>query len=145
MAMTQSPAMSAAVARHRNRHGFALLSIMVAVVLLATGVMAIGAANTTRMRYQTTATSRSAALTLARTYLENVRARDPWSVVPESLAAVDGTGTVTPAGEFTRRLIVTTISANLIRIQVVVTAPRLPSAIVLTTNLYRGGTMAPIT
>ncbi len=124
-----------------SRPGFALLSLMVAVVLLATGVMAIGAANTARLRSQTSSTARSAGLNVARTYLENVRGRDPWGLATESPAQVDGTGAVSPNGEFTRVLNVTVLQANLLTIEIVVTGARLSAPIRLVTNVYRGGTI----
>ena len=114
---------------------------MVAVVLLATGVMAIGAANTARLRSQTQSTARSAGLNVARTYLENVRGRDPWTLVTEAPQIVDGSGNVTPSGEFTRQLHVTVNQTNLLTLYVVVTGPRLTSPIRLRTNAYRGGTI----
>lgn len=124
-----------------KRPGFALLSLMVAVVLLATGVMAIGAANTARLRSQTSSTARSAGLNVARTYLENVRGRDPWGLATEAAQQVDGTGTVRPNGEFTRVLTVSVLQANLLAIEVAVTGPRLSAPIRLVTNVYRGGTI----
>jgi type IV pilus assembly protein PilV len=126
------------------RPGFALLAILVAVVLLATGVMAIGAANTSRIHAQTQSTSRSAALNLARTYLENVRGRDPWSLATESPLRVDADGTANAAGAFTRQLTVTVVQTNLLRIEVVVTGPGATAPVSLLTNVYRGGTMTPI-
>ena len=124
-----------------RRAGFALLSVMVAVVLLATGVMAIGAANTARLRSQTHSSARSAGLNVARSYLENVRGRDPWSIVAESPAQVDGSGNIVPNGEFTRQLLVTVNGANLLTLEVIVTGPRLSAPIRLITNTYRGGTI----
>ena len=128
----------------RNRLGFALLSVMVAVVLLATGVMAIGAANTVRIRTQTQSTSRSAALNVARSYLENVRGRDPWSITAESATRVTAEGLPDANGAFTRQLQVTVERTNLLRLEVVVTGPGTAAPIRLMTNAYRGGTMTPI-
>lgn len=127
-----------------NRAGFALLSVMVAVVLLATGVMAIGAANTVRIRTQTQSTSRSAALNVARSYLENVRGRDPWSITSESATRVNAEGLADANGAFTRQLLVTVERTNLLRLEVIVTGPGTAAPIRLTTNAYRGGTMTPI-
>lgn len=131
-------------APHATRAGFALLAIMVAVVLLATGVMAIGAANTNRIRSQTQSTTRSAALNVARTYLETVRGRDPWSLATEPAVRVDATGAVTPSGAFTRELLITVERQNLLRLEVVVTGPGVSAPIRLLTNAYRGGTMTPL-
>ena len=124
-----------------QRPGFALLSLMVAVVLLATGVMAIGAANTARLRSQTQSTARSAALNVARTYLEKVRGRDAFSIATESPVQVDGSGVVTPSGEFTRAMQVTVVQANLITIEVTVRGPRMSAPVRLLTSAYRGGTI----
>lgn len=124
-----------------QRSGFALLSLMVAVVLLATGVMAIGAANTARLRSQTQSSARSAALNVARTYLETVRGRDAFSIATESAVQVDGSGVVTPSGEFTRRMQVTVVQANLITIEITVIGPRMTAPVRLLTNAYRGGTI----
>ena len=126
------------------RRGFAMLSVMVAVILLATGVMAIGAANTARIRSQSLSTSRSTALNLARSYIENVRGRDPWSVATESMVHVNAAGDVDPAGAYTRELLVTVERVNLLRLEVIVAGPGLAAPIRLMTNAYRGGTMTPI-
>ncbi len=144
--MTHRRAASAALdtTPRSPRAGFALLSIMVAVVLLATGVMAIGAANTNRIRSQTQSTTRSAALTVARSYLETVRGRDPWSIATEAPVRVDGNGAINPSGAFTRELQVTVDRQNLLRLEVIVTGPGVSVPIRLMTNAYRGGTMTPI-
>ena len=127
-----------------QRGGFALLSVMVAVVLLVTGVMAIGAANTARIRSQTRSTARSTALNVARSYLENVRGRDPWSVTAEPVVRVNASGAVDPNGAYSRELMVYVERTNLLRLEVVVTSPGTSAPIRLVTNAYRGGTIAPI-
>lgn len=124
-----------------KRSGFALLSLMVAVVLLATGVMAIGAANTARLRSQTQSSARSAALNVARSYLESVRGRDAFSIATESAVRVDGSGVVAPSGEFTRTMQVTVVQANLITIEITVIGPRMLAPVRLITSAYRGGTI----
>lgn len=127
----------------RLRGGFALLSVMVAVVLLATGVMAIGAANTVRLRSVAKSTVRSTALNLARGYLEELRGRDPWSLASEGVVTIDDAGLPNPAGRYTRQLVVTEMRANLLQVQVIVTSGALTAPVSLVTNTYRGGTMAP--
>ena len=135
---------TATAAQPSQRDGFALLSVMVAVVLLVTGVMAIGAANTVRIRSQTQSTARSTALNVARSYLENVRGRDPWTVTAEPVVRVNASGAVDPNGAYTRELLVYVEHTNLLRLEVVVTGPGTSSPIRLVTNAYRGGTIAPI-
>ena len=89
--------------------------------------------NTRRSRV---ATSRSAALNVARSYLERVRGRDPWSLNNEPVVRVDGSGELALlTGEFTRELRVTVDRANLLTLEVIVTGPRLPAPIRLMTNM----------
>ena len=135
---------AAAPVQPSQRRGFALMSVMIAVVLLVTGVMAIGAANTMRIRTQTQSTARTTSLNVARTYLENLRGRDPWSLSAEAVVRVDASGAVDPAGAYTRELFVTVERTNLLRIEVVVTGPGTSAPIRLMTNVYRGGTITPI-
>jgi Tfp pilus assembly protein PilV len=144
--LNEQPAVTsnASDAPRGQRRGFTLISLMVAVVLLSTGVMAIGAANTTRIRTQTMSSTRSAALSIARTHLESVRGRDVWSIADENEARVDASGQVTSNGAFTRRVHVTVERQNLLRVEVIVTGPRMPSPIRLVTNTYRGGTLTPL-
>ena len=135
---------AAAPVQPSPRRGFALMSVMIAVVLLVTGVMAIGAANTMRIRTQTQSTARTTSLNVARTYLENLRGRDPWSLSAEAAVRVNASGTVDPVGAYTRELLVTVERANLLRIEVVVIGPGTSVPIRLMTNVYRGATITPI-
>lgn len=125
------------------RGGFALLSVMVAVVLLATGVMAIGAANTMRLQSVTKSTVRTTALSLARGYIEELRGRDPWSLATEGEVTIDEAGVPTASGRFTRQLLVTEVRSNLVKIEVIITGSALTVPVSLVTNTYRGGTMTP--
>ncbi len=132
-----------AAARTGQRPGFMLVSVMVAIVLLGTAVMAIGAANTTRIRAQTLATSKGAALNVARQHLENLRSQDPWSLTSESGVRVDANGAPSATGEFRRSVSIDVVRQNLIIIEVMVEGQRLAQPIKLITNSYRGGTMTP--
>jgi Tfp pilus assembly protein PilV len=129
--------------RSSQRRGIALVSVMVAILLLSTGVMAIAAANASRIRSQSQSSTRGTALNIARTYLEDVRARNPWTLASEAVVRTDAAGVVTPGGAFTRELIVTVERANLLRLEVVVTGPG-ATPIRLLTNAYRSGAMTPI-
>jgi hypothetical protein len=138
MAVVAPPAAAPAT----QRAGFALLSIMIAIVLIATGVMAIAAANTTRQRQQTVSGARTGALNLARDYSEIVRGRDPWTLTSESPVSVDATGALASTGEFTRELLVSIDKPNLLRVEIVVTATSLTNPVRLVTNIYRGAKIA---
>ena len=137
------PAPARSVRATGQRAGFTLIALMVAVVLLSTGVMAIGAANTTRIRAQTGASAKDVALNVARQHLENLRGSDPWSIATEAGVQVNASGVASATGQFTRSVTVTVERSNLITIEVVVQGPRLAQPVTLITNAYRGGTMTP--
>jgi type II secretory pathway pseudopilin PulG len=139
------PASARSVRPAGQRAGFTLIALMVSVVLLSTGVMAIGAANTARIRAQTVASSKDVALNVARQHLENIRGGDPWAIATESGVQVNASGVASATGEFTRSVTVTVERSNLITIEVVVQGPRLAQPVRLVTNAYRGGTMTPRT
>jgi hypothetical protein len=128
-----------------RRGGFALLSVIVAVIMIATGVMALAAANTTRMRYQTTSTSRAVALNIARDYHEEVRARNPFTLADEPEARVDAGGFAVSNGEYTREMKVTVTRANLLTLEIIVGVPRNGVPVRLLTNIYRGVKLSPRT
>lgn len=120
-----------------------MISVIIAVVMIATGVMALAAANTTRMRYQTTSTSRTVALNIARDYHEAVRARDPFRLDNEAVARVDAGGTPVANGEYTRELKVTSTQPNLVTVEIIVGFPRGGAPVRLLTSIYRGVKLAP--
>lgn len=114
-----------------------MLALIVAIVILTTAVMAITAANTARLKTQTVSSGRSSALAIARSYMETVRGRDPWTLESETAARVDGAGIASATGAFTRELRITATQANLVRAKVIVTAPRLATPVQLITDVYR--------
>lgn len=131
-----------ATRRPGARPGFALVSLMVALFLLSIGVMAVGAANVSRLREQSSATLRARALTIARSHLEELRARDAWTIVDEPGVTVrDDGATGTTEAAFTRSVGVTVDRPNLVTVVVEVRTPRLVTPVRLSTQVYRGGTM----
>ena len=147
LAVTSAPAPGAetAVATTGRRGGFALLSVIIAVIMIATGVMALAAANTTRMKAQTTSTSRTVALNIARDYHEAVRARNPFTLGSEAEARVDAGGNPVANGEYTRELKVTVTRPNLLTVEIIVGVPRNGAPVRLLTSIYRGVKLAPRT
>jgi type IV pilus assembly protein PilV len=89
------------------------------MVLLSVGVLALAGATQVSMRVVNTENLRNASLQLARSYLEQVRGRDPDLIVTEAATRIDETGTVNPAGRFTRSLTVSAMTdTTLIRVRV---------------------------
>ena len=124
--------------RVRSRRGFTLVSMLMAIILLAVGLMALAGANAQTVTMQTLSQNRTNAIAIARAYMEQVRTRDPWSIVSESSVALNGDGQVSGSGEYVRTLTVTIIRQNLIQIVVDVRYPRGTQPVQLTTSFFRG-------
>lgn len=122
----------------KSRRGFTIISMLVAIILLAVGLMSLAGANAQTVTMQTLAQNRTSAIAIARAYLEQVRTRDPWLIASESAVNLDSDGQVATGGKFIRTLTVTQLRNNLIRIVVDVRYPRGAQPVQLTTSFFRG-------
>jgi len=86
--------------------GFGMVSVLVAIVLLAIGVVAISASSAYMVSLQTDAAERARATGIAVTYMEEVKMRAPDTLASEDTVAVSETGAVTEDGAFLRSLTV---------------------------------------
>ncbi len=120
------------------RHGFTVVSMIVAIVLLTVGILALGTANSNTIRGQSLAQNRTNALAIARAYLEEVRARDPWTLESESPVVVGPDGTLDADGGFVRSMEVTEERQNLLLVELTVDFPRATQPVRLSTYQYRG-------
>lgn len=129
---------SSATTGPRRRSGFTLISVMIAVMLLTVGLLALGRTQTVLVAAQATAASRTSALEVARGYMEEVRARDPWVLASEGAVKIALDGRPDAAGPLSRTLVVETADANLLRVRVSVSGTRRDAPIELVTYVYRG-------
>jgi len=120
------------------RGGFTLVSMIVAIILLAVGLSSLASANASTIKLQTLAQNRTNAIAIARGYLEQVRTRDPWLVQTESSVRLGAEGTPDASGPYVRTMTVTVTRQNLVKIDVNVDYPRASTPVVLTTLLFRG-------
>ena len=121
-----------------RRRGFTLVSMIVAIILLAVGLSSLASANASTIKLQTLAQNRTNAIAIARGYLEQVRTRDPWLVQAESSVRLGAEGTPNASGPYVRTMTVTEMRRNLLKIDVKVDYPRASTPVVLTTLLFRG-------
>jgi Tfp pilus assembly protein PilV len=89
-----------------SERGFGIVSVLVAIVLLAIGVVAISASSAYMVSLQTDASERARATAIAVTYMEEVKMREPATLASEDTVAVSGTGAATADGAFLRTLTV---------------------------------------
>lgn len=125
-------------AGRRRRAGYSLVSTMMAMVLLAIGIMALAGASTNTVSVQTMAQNRTHAVAIARSHLETLRMGDPWDVETEAAVAVDADGVASGDGRFSRTVTVTELRRNLVQVLVSVSFPKGNTPVVLTTTLFRG-------
>jgi len=121
----------------RRDAGFGLISVIVAIVLLSVGVLSLSQVLTQSVSMQTIIASRTTALDVARSYMEEVKGLDPLVVAATPEVRVNERGDVDANGRFTRELLITTVSLHLVEATVIVTLPR-SNPIRLVTWIYDG-------
>lgn len=124
----------------KQQSGFTIVSVMIALVLLTLGIMAVSRTSFEVMRAHTATASRTTALEIGRSYLEELRTRDPASLVSETAVTVDETGQVSATGAYQRSVLVEVLAKNLKRVTVRVRGPHLKGPIELVTNTFVSGT-----
>ena len=120
----------------RGRPGFTLISMLVAILLITVAVLPLAQTIERSAAWTTIAAQRSVALELARSYVEDLRGRAPQTLTSESPVLIDGDAQPNAAGPYSRSVEVTTISAFLLRVRVIVTAPRMTTPVELITLVY---------
>ncbi len=101
------------------------MSVLVALVMLSVLVVAVGASTITSVSMKTEAKTRATAGSIAAAYLEELKTRDPLTLVTEAPERVDETGQLDPAGSFERSVKVSSgPSPNTRLVEVVVSYPR---------------------
>ena len=117
--------------------GFTLISVMVAIILLSIGITSVSQVLTQSVAMQTIVGMRTTGLDVARSYMEEVRGRDPLTLTSESEVRVNDRGEADSEGRFLRELTVQTVDLHLVEATVIVTLPR-TNPIRLVTWIYDG-------
>ena len=125
------------LAVRRPDAGFSLISVMVAIILLSIGVVSVSQVLTQSVMMQTIVAMRTTGLDIARSYMEEVKGRDPLTIASEAAVAVNDRGVEDGNGSFTRELIVESVDLHLDQVVVIITLPR-SNPIRLVTWIYDG-------
>ena len=125
------------LALRRPDAGMSLISVMVAIILLSIGVTSVSQVLTQSVAMQTIVAMRTTGLGVARSYMEEVRGRDPLTVTAEAEVRVNARGELDSNGRFLRELTIQTVDLHLVEATVIVTLPR-SNAIRLVTWIYDG-------
>ncbi len=94
------------MAAARSESGIGMVSVLVAIVLLAIGVIAVSASSTFMVSLQTDAAERSRATAIAVAYMEGVKMRPPATLASEDTVRVSETGAPDENGPITRTVTV---------------------------------------
>ncbi len=86
--------------------GFGIVSVLVAIVLLAIGVVALSSSSAFLVSLRTDASARATAASIATSYMEEVKRRPPRELASEEPVAVSETGAVDEEAVFVRALTV---------------------------------------
>ena len=125
-----------------NRRGFTLISVMIAVVILAVGVLALSRTLTSAMQMNSRAGMRTIALDIARQRMEFLRAQPPANMADFSEATpvdVDEQGLPVSGGKYHRSVLIADVRSNLISVIVRVSYPNGTTPVELVTYVYMGG------
>jgi prepilin-type N-terminal cleavage/methylation domain-containing protein len=124
-----------------NKRGFTLISVMIAVVIMAVGVLALSKTLTGAMQANTRAGLRTVALDIARQRMEFLRGQRPQDMADFAEAGgidVDETGRVVSGGKYRRTVVVADVRANLVSVTVRVAYPNATTPVELVTYVYTG-------
>lgn len=122
----------------RNEQGFTLVSVMVALVMTTVGLLALLSTQVTSYSLETQANARTAAVSVARAYMEDIKARDPrtLSSVPLGPERVDAAGEPSESGVFQRSVEIASGGDHLKEIRVKVLFPKATQPVELVTLVY---------
>lgn len=123
--------------------GFGLISVLVAMVLLAVGVVALSSSSAFLMSMQTDTSIRSTATSIAIAYMEDTKRRPPRTLTSEGPTRVDEIGVEADEGLFVRSLTVVEdpSAPDVVKVTVEVRYPAgmgRTGRIELVTIIYRG-------
>jgi type IV pilus assembly protein PilV len=121
----------------RSDAGFGLISVVVAIVLLSVGVLSLSQVLTQSVSMQTIISTRTTGLDVARSFMEEVKGRDPLTIQSIPQARVNRNGELDSGGLYTRELTITTVQLHLMEATVIVTMPR-SNPITIITWIYDG-------
>ena len=117
--------------------GYSLISVLTAIILLSIGVTSVSQVLTQSVTMHTIVAMRTTALDVARSYMEEVKGRDPLTLASESEVRVNDRGEADSNGSFTRELTIEAVDSHLVEATVIITLPQ-SNPVTLVTWIYDG-------
>ncbi len=116
--------------------GFTIIELAVALTLLAVAVFALAQLSLVSVNAQTRASLRTTAASLAKSYMEEIKTRDPSTLADESALAINEWGDSDSMAVFSRALEIDSLAANLTRVKVVIKYPQSEVPVVMENIIY---------
>ena len=120
----------------RNEKGFTVLELVIALMLLGVAVFSLSQTSIVSINAQTSASLRTTAAALAKSYMEEVKTRDVSTLASESAVQVNEWGDSDSLAIFTRTMQVDSLAANLRRVTIEIAYPKSTAPVVMETILY---------
>ena len=120
----------------RDERGFTVLELVIALMLLGVAIFSLAQTAMVATDAQTRSSFRTTAAALAKSYMEEVKTRNPATLADESGTLVNEWGDSDSLAVFTRSLDVDSIGANLTRIIVEVDYPKASAPVVMENIIY---------
>ena len=120
----------------RNENGFTVLELVVALILLGVAIFSLAQTSMVSMNAQTHASMRTTAAALSKSYMEEVKTRDPTTLANESSVLVNEWGDSDSLAVFTRTMTVDSVAENLSRVTIEVAYPKSDVPVVMETIIY---------
>jgi Tfp pilus assembly protein PilV len=121
----------------KNERGFTLISVLLAVGMLTFGLLALARTQAILTGAENGVSNRGIALAIAADRLEQLRGVDPNTLAAEPATNVDARGVPSASGPYQRSVSVTLDQANLLRLVVSVTYPKMNTPVRLEALIYR--------
>ncbi|NNF28844.1 MAG: type II secretion system protein [Gemmatimonadetes bacterium] len=119
-----------------KKQGFTIIELTVALTLLGVAIFALAQLSVVSIHAQTNASLRTTAASLAKGYMEEIKARDPATLANETAQLVNEWGDSDSLAVFARSLKVDSLAANLTRVKVMVDYPKSSVPVVMENIIY---------
>jgi len=121
-----------------NEKGFTLVSVMVAIVMTAVGLLGLLSTQVASYSLGTHANARTAAVSVARAYMEEIKARDPRTLgsLPVDPQWVGANGEPSESGVYKRSVEISSGGDHLKEVKVKVLFPKATQPVELVTLVY---------
>ncbi|MGI9627856.1 MAG: type IV pilus modification PilV family protein [Longimicrobiales bacterium] len=120
----------------KDESGFTIVELVIALMLLSVAIFSLAQTSVISIDAQTKASMRTTAAALSKSYMEEVKTRDPSTLATESVVQINEWGDSDSMAVFSRTLTVDSLSANLSRVTIEIDYPKALAPVRMETIIY---------